>query len=158
MHAQRRQPDTIHRVRALIAPLPAQIERLYEVLAGYRERRGRRTLEFLIKRPRAAGYGNIPHGIMQRGEHREPRCELVSVVSDDEDARPKVKLCKRRAGIGSSGIESVHFQRCLGRFRVMVPGCACAQIDAVAVVALCDENMGEKAISATVHPESVIRK
>jgi hypothetical protein len=123
VQTQRRQPDTIHRIRALLTPLPSQVQPLLELFLRDRdrERRRGRALEPDVERPRAARDREVPRRAAQRREHGHPRRELVRVVPDDEHPAREVRLHSGVAtGVGG-GVEGVDVQRRLGGGGVVGP-------------------------------------
>ena len=82
MHAQRRQPHPVQRIRASRAlPRAAKVQRLGIDIAV---RDVTRTIEASVEPPRTARYREIPGRAHARRKQGYPRCELVCVVPDEE--------------------------------------------------------------------------
>lgn len=137
MQAQRGQPYAIHRIRTPIAPLPAQIQGIRKVRTGNREPRRTRALILRVEGPSAAWDGEVPCRVVERCEDGHPRRQLVGVVADDEDTGLEVWVLGTRGG----GVECMDVQVSLGGLGVVRPGGARTEVDAVAFVPLCDEDV-----------------
>lgn len=141
--------------------LPAQIQAVHESVVSddrdqVRKGGGRRACEPLVKGPSTTRDREIPGCVLDGGDERKPGCQFVCVVSDEERASLEVgydAVSALRHGPGVlRQIERVHVQGGACAFGVVVPRCTCPEVDAVAVVALGDENVCEEAISASVGP------
>jgi hypothetical protein len=151
------QPNPIHRILTLMTTLPAQIQTRHKhivVVDGAQVRKGssgRRACEPLVERPGTAGDREISRCVLEGRDEREPRCQFVCVVSDEEraglevgyDAGSVIRRVLRR-------IERVDLQCGARVFGVVVPGSTCPEVDAVAMVALGDKNVREETVSASV--------
>lgn len=134
VHTQRRQPHPVQRIRAPGAlPCAAEVQRLsIDIVA----RNITRTIEARVEAPRTARYREIPGRACTRRKQGHPRREFICVVPDEE------ALCgEEGVQIHCCGIERAHEKARLRRGRVVRPGRARAQVEAVSRVTLRYEYM-----------------
>lgn len=153
------EPNPIHRILTLMTTLPFQIQPIQKrTVIDERGRvdkgRRRRAREPLVKRPGTARDRKIPGCVLEGRHEREPRRQFVRVVADEERAGLEVGygagFVVRRGPDVLRWVERVHVQGGTRVFGVVIPGDACPEVDAVAVVALGNENVCEEAISTSV--------
>ena len=139
--------------------LAAQIQAINERIvlndgSQVRNGNGRRTREPLVKRPGTAGDREISGCVVNGRYEREPWRQFVCVVTDEERAGLEIGY-----GAGSvlrhgldvlRRIDRVNVQGGARVFGIVTPGGTRPEVDAVAMVALGDENVCEEAVSASV--------
>ena len=93
--AQLGQPNPIHGILALTTTFPAQIQAPHKrvvVIDGDQvcKSRSRRAYEPLVKRPGTTWDREIPGCVVESCDEREPWCQFVCVVANEERARLEI--------------------------------------------------------------------